>query len=107
MSGRSRREGGLTPLGDALGGFLKRSGLAERVEAASVVPEWEERVGGRIAAFTRPLRVSGDTLFVAVRSSAWLAELKMMEREILKKVNEGRERGRIRAIRFVMDAEEP
>jgi hypothetical protein len=29
-------------------------------------------------------------------------ELKLMEREIVKRLNEGREQGRIRAIRFVM-----
>ena len=51
---------------------------------------------------TRPLRVSRGTLFVAVRSSAWLMELRRMEGEILRCLNEGRERGRIDKVRFVM-----
>jgi len=93
-------------LGDALQHYLRESGLEEQVEAAAVVPEWEERVGGAIAAVTVPLRTSRGTLLVAVRTSAWLMELRLMEREILRRVNEGRGKGRIERIRFVMSGEE-
>lgn len=99
-----RREGP-TPLGHALERYLETSGLAERIEEAAIVPEWAERVGSRIAAVTRPLRTSRGTLFVAVRSSAWLMELKMMEGEILRRLNAGRSSGRIERIRFLMDEE--
>ena len=96
-----------TRLGDALREYLERSGLVERVEEAAVLPEWGERVGPGIAAVTTPLRVAhGGTLIVAVRSSAWLMELKLMEREILRSLNAGRARGRIRRIQFVMEAME-
>ncbi len=71
------------------------------------MPEWADRVGARIAAVTRPLRVSRGTLFVAVRSSAWLMELKMMEGEIVRRLNADRARGRISRIRFLMDAGPP
>lgn len=96
-----------TRVGRALERYLERSGLAERVDEASVVPEWDGLVGERIAAVTTPLRVSNGVLFVAVRSSAWMMELKMMERDVLRRLNEretddGRSRRRIREIRFVM-----
>jgi predicted nucleic acid-binding Zn ribbon protein len=91
-----------TPIGEALQRFLQRSGIAERIEEAAIVPEWPERVGERIAAVTTPLRVDRGVLFVAVRSSPWLMELKLMEREIVGRLNSGRERGRIHAIRFVL-----
>jgi predicted nucleic acid-binding Zn ribbon protein len=91
-----------TPLGEALQKYLQESGLEERLEEAGVVPEWAERVGPAIAAVTMPLRTSAGALVVAVKSSAWLSELKLMEREILRRLNEGRSKGRIRAIRFVM-----
>lgn len=95
-------------LGDALRQFLAGSQMGERLEEATIVPEWAERVGARIAAVTTPLRVSRGTLLVAVRSSAWLMELRLMETEILRRLNEGRERGRITKIRFVMgDAPPP
>jgi predicted nucleic acid-binding Zn ribbon protein len=102
MSGKRQ---GPTPLGDALGQFLQESPLAERIAEASVVPEWEERVGEAIAKVTRPARVSRGTLFVAVRSSAWMMELNMMRGEILRRLNAGRERGKIQQIRFFMGEE--
>ena len=102
MSGREKP----VKLGDALQNYLRDSGLEERVEEAAVLPEWDTRVGSAIAAVTVPLRVSNGMLLVAVRTSAWLMELKLMEREILRRVNEGRERGRIERIRFVMSGQE-
>ena len=95
-----------TKLGDALQNYLRDSGLDERVEEATIVPEWAERVGAAIAAVTTPLRTSRGTLLVAVRTSAWLMELRLMEREILRRLNEGRERGRIERIRFLMAGED-
>jgi predicted nucleic acid-binding Zn ribbon protein len=90
-----------TSLAEALAGYLRDSGLEERFEEAAVVPEWAERVGPAIAAVTTPLSVSHGTLRVAVRSSAWLAELHLVEREIVRRLNAGRARGRIQQIRFV------
>ena len=91
---------------EALAGYLQKSGLGERIEAVATVDDWAERVGERIAAVTEPLHVENGALFVAVRSSAWLMELRMMEAEIRRRLNEGRERGRIARIRFVMAGEE-
>ena len=92
-----------SPVSDVLRDYLKSAGLEERIEEASVVPEWPERVGPAIAAVTQPLRTSAaGVLVVAVRSSAWLSELKLMERDILRRLNEGRSKGRIQRIRFVM-----
>lgn len=102
MTGRKKPE----KLGDALQSYLRESGLDQRVEEAAIVPEWAERVGAAIAAVTMPLRTSRGTLLVAVRTSAWLMELRLMEREILRRLNEGRERGRIERIRFLMAGED-
>jgi predicted nucleic acid-binding Zn ribbon protein len=93
-------------LGDALETYLRESGLQERIEEAAVLPDWDERVGGAIAAVTVPVRVSRGTMIVAVRTSSWLMELRLMEREILRRLNEGRARGRIERIRFVMSGDE-
>jgi predicted nucleic acid-binding Zn ribbon protein len=101
MSERDRPQG-LGSVGDALQKFLRTSGLEERVEEATILPEWEERVGPAIAAVTTPQSVSRGTLVVAVRTSAWLMELKLMERDIVRRLNDGRSRGRIERIRFVM-----
>ena len=90
---------------EALAKYLEKSGIAEHIEAASVVPEWPELVGSAIAAVTTPLRVSDRTLVVGVRSSAWLQELKMMEREIVRRLNAGKKRKVVDKIRFQMNNE--
>lgn len=89
-------------VGEALASYLERTGLDERLDEAGAVPEWDGCVGERIAAVTEPITVSGGVLIVAVRSSAWLMELKLMEREILGRLNRGRRKGRIDRIRFIM-----
>jgi predicted nucleic acid-binding Zn ribbon protein len=91
-----------TPLGDALEQFLSNTDVGGRIEEAAVVPEWGERVGPAIAAVTVPLRVNRGTLLVGVRSSAWLMELKLMEAEIVRRLNRDRGRGKISKIRFQM-----
>jgi predicted nucleic acid-binding Zn ribbon protein len=74
--------------GDVLSSFLEHSGLAGRVEQAAVVPEWEQIVGAQIAAVTTPIMISRDgTLFVAVRTSAWMQELSLMEPQLLQALN--------------------
>jgi predicted nucleic acid-binding Zn ribbon protein len=84
--GRGRPEA----VGEALRRFLAQRGLDARVEQAGILDRWPELVGPAVAAVTRPLSVSGDgTLFVAVRTAAWMAELTLMERELLKVVNRG------------------
>lgn len=90
------------PVRDVLARFLARSGLDAKVEAASVVPEWVERVGPQIAAVTQPLRVSDGVLFVAVATSAWIMELNLMKAELLRHLNAGKRKGRIEGIVFVM-----
>ena len=91
-------------LGDVLSGFLEQSGLAERVEQAAILPEWPELVGAQIAAVTTPQSVSADgTLWVAVRTHAWMTELSLLEPELLRKVNARRLRSPIARIRWVLD----
>ena len=75
-------------LAELVARFLRRSGIEGRIQQSKVLDEWPALVGAEIAAVTRPLSVSEDgTLFVAVRSHAWMSELTMMERELLESVN--------------------
>ena len=93
----AKKNTGPTSLGDEVAKYLRTSGLDEKIEEAGVVPAWAGLVGDRIAAVTTPMHAADGTLVVAVRSSAWL-----MEREILRRLNEGKKSGRIERIRFVM-----
>ena len=89
------------PISDLLGGVLRQAGIAERVEQASVVPEWGSLVGEQIAAVTEPLMITADgTLFVAVRTNAWMTELSLMEPELLRALNVKDGRPPVQKIRY-------
>jgi len=75
-------------LADLLSQWMRKSGLEARVKQSAVIEEWGSLVGPEIAAVTRALSIAADgTLFVGVRSHAWMSELSMMERELLDSVN--------------------
>ena len=89
------------PIANVVGSFLKESKLAERVEQASVVPEWELLVGKQIALVTKPISVTADgTLFIAVKTNAWMTELSLMEPQLLRALNAKAGRARVRKIRL-------
>ena len=88
-------------VGGLIGTMFARLGIAEKVERASVVSDWEELVGAPIAAVARPVRVQGDTLFVEVESASWRMELSMMRPQLMRKLNAGKRQGRIERIVFV------
>jgi predicted nucleic acid-binding Zn ribbon protein len=77
------------PLGDVLKTYLDEAGLSKRVEQAAIIPEWPTLVGSAIAAETEPLYVTADgTLFVAVRTNAWMTELQLMAPQLLRALNQ-------------------
>jgi predicted nucleic acid-binding Zn ribbon protein len=88
---------------DLLATYLDRSGLREGVEAAAALDDWPELVGPGIAAVTRVKKVSDGVMVVAVTTSAWLMELNLMRGEFMRRINAGKQAGRIRQIVFVMD----
>ena len=88
-------------VGGLIGAMFARLGIAEKVERASVVADWEDLVGSHIARVARPVRVQGDTLFVEVASASWRMELSMMRPQLMRKLNAGKRRGRIERIVFV------
>lgn len=107
--GRSDREKPRRPepVGALLGSVLERIGIRERVERAETASRWAEVAGPHIARVTRAARVRGGTLFVEVEGAAWMTELDMMKRSLLRRLNEGRERGEIDRIVFVQGGGAP
>ena len=89
------------PLGRVVSAFLRDSKLEERLEQAAVVPEWELLVGKQIAKVTKPISVTRDgTLFVAVKTNAWMTELSLMEPQLLRALNATSGRSRVKKIRL-------
>jgi predicted nucleic acid-binding Zn ribbon protein len=97
---------GIESVGDILKGVLEQKGLGRQLRKQGALHAWPEVVGEAIARVTKARSVSGDALVVEVRSSAWLMELNLMRNDILERLNEGREEGRIGRIAFVL-AEKP
>ncbi len=90
-----------TPLREALGAWLDKSGLARRLDLAQAVDHWAPTVGPQIAAVTHAEAVNAEgTLWVRVASSAWANELSLMAPRILAKLNQSR-RGQIKEIRWL------
>ena len=99
MTERKRR----TPLklDDVMRDVLSRTGIADRVAQANVIPEWSSLVGPQIARVTQPLSVTTQgTLFVAVTTNAWMTELSLMEPDLLRRLNQRTGRLSIRKIRW-------
>jgi predicted nucleic acid-binding Zn ribbon protein len=88
-------------IADALSTYLREAGLDARMVQAAVVPEWAALVGRDIAAVTEPLFVTPDgSLFIAVRTNAWMTELQLMEPQLVRALNTDADRPRVRKLRF-------
>jgi len=99
MSERGKRKP--KKLGDVVGDVLARSGVADRVAQATVIPEWPSLVGRQIARVTEPLSVTpSGILFVAVTTNAWMNELSLMEPDLLRRLNQRTGRLSIKKIRW-------
>jgi predicted nucleic acid-binding Zn ribbon protein len=104
MTGRRRESSRATPpapIGTVITDYLRRSGLADRVAQAGLLPEWPRLVGPQVAAVTEPLRITADgTLFVAVATNPWMAELSLMEPQLLAAINVAPGRPPVKKIRW-------
>lgn len=93
------------PMAEALRRFLDQQGLAKRVGQMTALEAWPTVVGPAVAAAARPVSVTADgTLIVAVRSSAWMNELSLMERELLDALNRANPAAPLARIRWQIGA---
>jgi len=89
-------------VGSVLRDVLEKHGVDKQIERLGVLDLWPEIVGRQLAEVTRVRGVDDATLFVEVRSSAWLAELSMMKEVFLGRVNERLGEAPIERIVFVL-----
>lgn len=81
---------------------LEKHGVREQVQRMGVLDLWPDIVGEHLGKVTRAKAVSDATLYVEVRSSAWLMELNMMRGEFLERVNERMVEVPLKRIVFVL-----
>ena len=101
MAGRKGRSSKPEPVSGLVGGLLARLGIADKVERASAIADWESLVGPHIARVSRPVRIRDTTLFVEVESAAWRNELSLLRPRLMRKLNAGKRAGRIEKIVFL------
>ena len=88
-------------LGNIVPGVIDGAGLRKRIEQAAVIPEWQRFVGKQIAEVTRPQSITANgTLFVLVKTNAWMNELSLLEPELLRSLNARANQAPIRRIRW-------
>ncbi|MAE29622.1 MAG: DUF721 domain-containing protein [Planctomycetota bacterium] len=99
-AGKGRR-GGLTSLGDALGGFLRESGLGAKLRDWDIYDAWGKALGPDLARRARPVGFNRGELVIEVESAAHMHELRNFSGEALrKKTNELLGSQRVLAVLF-------
>ena len=78
---------GPTRVGDLLERVLAKRGVATQIQRIGALDVWSGAVGDKISQVTEAKTVVASTLFVEVRSSAWLMELSLMKKALLDRVN--------------------
>lgn len=81
---------------------LARLGLERRLDDYRVWQAWDEVVGQTISRNAQPVRLDGDRLVVVVRTSSWLQELSLLQRELVTKINEWMGRAVVKDLFFVV-----
>ncbi len=62
-------------------------GIADRLREFQARQTWNDVVGATLAAHSRPLRVRQGRMEVAVPSAVWRAQLSLMKRDIVARLN--------------------
>lgn len=85
MEGARRRAE--RPVSDILSGVLRHIRLDQRQAESQVVAVWKQVIDPSVVAHARPVNLAKGTLFVAVDSSPWLAEIvRYRSKEILERL---------------------
>ena len=87
---------------------MEKRGLGTQLRRLGALDVWSGAVGARVAEVTEAKTVVASTLFVEVRSSAWLMELSLMKEALLERVNAelGGERTIDRIVLTLMERDE-
>jgi predicted nucleic acid-binding Zn ribbon protein len=68
--------------------LLRELGLEAGIMGWRAVREWPDAVGPQVARRARAVSFQTGTLFVEVDGSAWLQELSILKRDLVRRVNQ-------------------
>jgi len=102
---RRQQGGSAAPLGEALKGYLRKSGLATAARYPRVQESWERIVGPDLAKHTQISACRRGTLEVSADSSALLNDLSFHREALLKDIQREVKRPFISRISFILMAD--
>ncbi|MFQ6103969.1 MAG: DUF721 domain-containing protein, partial [Candidatus Glassbacteria bacterium] len=76
-------------IGKILKELLHNLGIDKRIEEYEAYFSWDKVVGDKISKISRVKSVKDGLLFVEVKGSVWMSEIKLMKPEILERLNSG------------------
>ena len=91
------------PIGAVIPALIKRWGLERRFQEEALQRDWVDIVGPVLARHARPGRLDRGILHIYVDHPAWLMELRPLEPDVLRKVQERYGADRIRQTRWAVD----
>lgn len=107
-AGARRKRGWSGPGGDdrdpqQLGRLASRiaaeHGWTERLSGGQVFDRWVTLVGDEVAEHTTPVALEEGELTVRAESTAWATQLRLLQRQIIKRISDGLGRDVVRRIR--------
>lgn len=87
-------------IGEIIEQLLKKKNMWHLVQEYSLIDEWENIVGKRIASVTRARSISRGVLKVNVADSTWSYHLNLLKPRLIKKLNEHAEKKAVTDIIF-------
>ena len=88
-------------IGKILTKSLRNLRIDRRIKEQSIVLNWKQVVGERIASQANPVKVRDSILFVSVENASWRNELFFMKRKIMEQLNQSVKANVIKDIVFV------
>ena len=89
-------------LADSLPGVTRRIGGPDGAAFVSLASGWSEIVGPAVAAHSRPLRLGGGTLTIAVDQAGWVTELTYLEASLRGRIDDAVGAGVVQVVKVVV-----
>lgn len=87
------------PLGAVASRLIADRGWANRVSAGVVFARWAQLVGADIAKHAQPVSLHDGELTVRARSTAWATQLRLLQRQLITRINAGAGPGVVKTLR--------
>lgn len=91
-----------TPISEVLEKVIKKYKPDTDLEAYRVFSMWNDIVGPKIGEHTKPLKIKEKILYVIVDDPLWLAQIKYIKQDVLKKLCDNIKNNVFKDIKFFL-----